>query len=399
MEIMEVNLGGPKAGEVLVEIKATGLCHTDDFTLSGADPEGAFPAILGHEGAGVVVEVGEGVTSLEVGDHVIPLYTPECHECEYCLNPKTNLCQSIRATQGKGVMPDGTSRFSMLDGTPILHYMGCSTFSNHTVLPEIALAKIRKDAPFDKVCYIGCGVTTGIGAVINTAKVEMGSRAIVFGLGGIGLNVIQGLRMAGASQIVGVDIDPQKVEMAKRFGMTDIVNPNEVKGDLLGHLVELTGGGDYTFDATGNVGVMRTALEASHKGWGESVIIGVAPAGAEIATRPFQLVTGRTWKGTAFGGARGRTDVPKIVDWYMDGKIEIDPMITHILKLEEINKGFEMMHAGESIRSCRVALNWALPHFVWRNYPETGKFRRDNCEFEAPLVARGRSFGSKRRAK
>ena len=399
MEIMEVNLGGPKAGEVLVEIKATGLCHTDDFTLSGADPEGAFPAILGHEGAGVVVEVGEGVTSLEVGDHVIPLYTPECHECEYCLNPKTNLCQSIRATQGKGVMPDGTSRFSMLDGTPILHYMGCSTFSNHTVLPEIALAKIRKDAPFDKVCYIGCGVTTGIGAVINTAKVEMGSRAIVFGLGGIGLNVIQGLRMAGASQIVGVDIDPQKVEMAKRFGMTDFVNPNEVKGDLLGHLVELTGGGDYTFDATGNVGVMRTALEASHKGWGESVIIGVAPAGAEIATRPFQLVTGRTWKGTAFGGARGRTDVPKIVDWYMDGKIEIDPMITHILKLEEINKGFEMMHAGESIRSCRVALNWALPHFVWRNYPETGKFRRDNCEFEAPLVARGRSFGSKRRAK
>jgi S-(hydroxymethyl)glutathione dehydrogenase/alcohol dehydrogenase len=399
MEIMEVNLDGPKASEVLVEIKATGLCHTDDFTLSGADPEGAFPAILGHEGAGVVVEVGEGVTSLEVGDHVIPLYTPECHECEYCLNPKTNLCQSIRATQGKGVMPDGTSRFSMLDGTPILHYMGCSTFSNHTVLPEIALAKIRKDAPFDKVCYIGCGVTTGIGAVINTAKVEMGSRAIVFGLGGIGLNVIQGLRMAGASQIVGVDIDPQKVEMAKRFGMTDFVNPNEVKGDLLGHLVELTGGGDYTFDATGNVGVMRTALEASHKGWGESVIIGVAPAGAEIATRPFQLVTGRTWKGTAFGGARGRTDVPKIVDWYMDGKIEIDPMITHILKLEEINKGFEMMHAGESIRSCRVALNWALPHFVWRNYPETGKFRRDNCEFEAPLVARGRSFGSKRRAK
>ncbi|WP_417607534.1 S-(hydroxymethyl)glutathione dehydrogenase/class III alcohol dehydrogenase [Primorskyibacter flagellatus] len=357
MEIMEVNLDGPKASEVLVEIKATGLCHTDNFTLSGADPEGAFPAILGHEGAGVVVEVGEGVTSLEVGDHVIPLYTPECHECEYCLNPKTNLCQSIRATQGKGVMPDGTSRFSMLDGTPILHYMGCSTFSNHTVLPEIALAKIRKDAPFDKVCYIGCGVTTGIGAVINTAKVEIGSRAIVFGLGGIGLNVIQGLRMAGASQIVGVDIDPQKVEMAKRFGMTDFVNPNEVKGDLLGHLVELTGGGDYTFDATGNVGVMRTALEASHKGWGESVIIGVAPAGAEIATRPFQLVTGRTWKGTAFGGARGRTDVPKIVDWYMDGKIEIDPMITHILKLEEINKGFEMMHAGESIRSCRVALN------------------------------------------
>ena len=396
MEIMEVNLDGPKASEVLVEIKATGLCHTDDFTLSGADPEGAFPAILGHEGAGVVVEVGEGVTSLEVGDHVIPLYTPECHECEYCLNPKTNLCQSIRATQGKGVMPDGTSRFSMLDGTPILHYMGCSTFSNHTVLPEIALAKIRKDAPFDKVCYIGCGVTTGIGAVINTAKVEMGSRAIVFGLGGIGLNVIQGLRMAGASQIVGVDIDPQKVEMAKRFGMTDFVNPNEVKGDLLGHLVELTGGGDCTFDATGNVGVMRTALEASHKGWGESVIISVAPAGAEIATLPFQLVTGRTWKGTAFGGARGRTDVPKIVDWYMDGKIEIDPMITHILKLEEINKGFEMMHAGESIRSCRVALNWALPQSVWRHYPETGKLRRDRREFEEALVARERCCRSKR---
>ena len=389
MEIMEVNLDGPKASEVLVEIKATGLCHTDDFTLSGADPEGAFPAILGHEGAGVVVEVGEGVTSLEVGDHVIPLYTPECHECEYCLNPKTNLCQSIRATQGKGVMPDGTSRFSMLDGTPILHYMGCSTFSNFTVLPEIALAKIRKDAPFDKVCYIGCGVTTGIGAVINTAKVEIGSRAIVFGLGGIGLNVIQGLRMAGASQIVGVDIDPQKVEMAKRFGMTDFVNPNEVKGDLLGHLVELTGGGDYTFDATGNVGVMRTALEASHKGWGESVIIGVAPAGAEIATRPFQLVTGRTWKGTAFGGARGRTDVPKIVDWYMDGKIEIDPMITHILKLEEINKGFEMMHAGESIRSCRVALNWALPQSVWRN---GSILARNNSGPARPYIARLRVF-------
>ncbi len=355
MEIMEVNLDGPKKGEVLVEIKATGLCHTDDFTLSGADPEGAFPAILGHEGAGVVVEVGEGVTSLEVGDHVIPLYTPECRECEYCLNPKTNLCQKIRTTQGQGVMPDGTSRFSMLDGTKILHYMGCSTFSNHTVLPEISLAKVRKDAPFEKICYIGCGVTTGIGAVINTAKAEFGCRAIVFGLGGIGLNVIQGLRMIGASQIVGVDIDPKKVEMARRFGMTDFVNPTEVKGDLVGHLVELTGGGgDYTFDATGNVGVMRTALEAAHKGWGESVVIGVAPAGAEISTRPFQLVTGRTWKGTAFGGARGRTDVPKIVDWYMDGKIEIDPMITHLLKLDEINKGFEMMHAGESIRSVVV---------------------------------------------
>lgn len=355
LEIMEVNLEGPKKGEVLIEIKATGLCHTDEFTLSGADPEGAFPAILGHEGAGVVIELGEGVTSLEVGDHVIPLYTPECRECEYCLNPKTNLCQSIRETQGQGVMPDGTSRFSMLDGTPILHYMGCSTFANHTVMPEIALAKVRKDAPFDKICYIGCGVTTGIGAVTHTAKVEIGSRAIVFGLGGIGLNVIQGLRLAGADQIVGVDINPDKVEMATRFGMTDFVNPTEVKGDLVAHLVELTkGGGDYTFDATGNVGVMRTALEAAHKGWGESIIIGVAPAGAEIATRPFQLVTGRTWKGTAFGGVRGRTELPKIVDWYMDGKIEIDPMITHILKLEDINKGFEMMRAGESIRSVVV---------------------------------------------
>ncbi|WP_370275952.1 S-(hydroxymethyl)glutathione dehydrogenase/class III alcohol dehydrogenase [Roseovarius indicus] len=355
MEIMEVNLDGPKAGEVLVEIKATGLCHTDDFTLSGADPEGAFPAILGHEGAGVVVEVGPGVTSLEPGDHVIPLYTPECRECDYCLNPKTNLCQAVRATQGQGVMPDGTSRFSMLDGTPILHYMGCSTFSNHTVLPEIALAKVRKDAPFDKICYIGCGVTTGIGAVINTAKVELGSRCVVFGLGGIGLNVIQGLRMAVADQIVGVDLNPSKVEMATRFGMTDFVNPNDVDGDLVGHLVELTGGGaDYSFDATGNVKVMRDALECAHKGWGESIIIGVAPAGAEISTRPFQLVTGRVWKGTAFGGARGRTDVPKIVDWYMQGKIEIDPMITHTLKLDEINKGFEMMHAGESIRSVVV---------------------------------------------
>ncbi|RKT32674.1 S-(hydroxymethyl)glutathione dehydrogenase/alcohol dehydrogenase [Roseovarius halotolerans] len=355
LEIMDVNLDGPKAGEVLVEIKATGLCHTDDFTLSGADPEGLFPAILGHEGAGVVLEVGPGVTSLEPGDHVIPLYTPECRECEYCLNPKTNLCQSIRSTQGQGVMPDGTSRFSMLDGTPILHYMGCSTFSNHTVLPEIALAKVRKDAPFDKICYIGCGVTTGIGAVINTAKVEIGSTAIVFGLGGIGLNVIQGLRLAGADQIVGVDLNPGKVEMATRFGMTDFVNPTEVEGDLVAHLVELTGGGgDYTFDATGNVQVMRTALESAHKGWGESVIIGVAPAGAEISTRPFQLVTGRVWRGTAFGGARGRSDVPRIVDWYMDGKIEIDPMITHTLKLDEINKGFEMMHAGESIRSVVV---------------------------------------------
>jgi S-(hydroxymethyl)glutathione dehydrogenase/alcohol dehydrogenase len=352
LEVMEVNLEGPKAGEVLVEIKATGICHTDQFTLSGADPEGLFPAILGHEGAGIVLEVGAGVTSLKPGDHVIPLYTPECRECEYCLNPKTNLCQSIRSTQGQGLMPDGTSRFSMLDGTPILHYMGCSTFSNHTVLPEIALAKVRKDAPFDKICYIGCGVTTGIGAVINTAKVEIGSTAIVFGLGGIGLNVIQGLRLAGADQIVGVDLNPGKVEMATRFGMTDFVNPKDVKGDLVGHLVELTGGGaDYTFDATGNVQVMRAALESAHKGWGESVIIGVAPAGAEISTRPFQLVTGRVWRGTAFGGARGRTDVPKIVDWYMDGKIEIDPMITHTLSLDDINKGFDLMHEGKSIRA------------------------------------------------
>ncbi len=355
LEIMDVNLDGPKAGEVLVEIKATGICHTDEFTLSGADPEGLFPAILGHEGAGVVLEVGSGVTSLRPGDHVIPLYTAECRECEYCLNPKTNLCQKVRATQGQGLMPDGTSRFSMLDGTPILHYMGCSTFSNHTVLPEVSLAKVRSDAPFDKICYIGCGVTTGIGAVIYTAKVEIGSRAIVFGLGGIGLNVIQGLRLAGADQIVGVDINPGKVEMATRFGMTDFVNPTEVEGDLVAHLVDLTGGGaDYTFDATGNVQVMRAALEASHKGWGESIIIGVAPAGAEISTRPFQLVTGRSWRGTAFGGARGRTDVPQIVDWYMDGKIEIDPMITHTLQLDQINEGFDLMHRGESIRSVVV---------------------------------------------
>ncbi len=355
LEIMEVNLEGPKAGEVLVEIKATGICHTDEFTLSGADPEGLFPAILGHEGAGVVLEVGPGVTSLKPGDHVIPLYTAECRECEYCLNPKTNLCQKVRATQGQGLMPDGTSRFSMIDGTPILHYMGCSTFSNHTVLPEVSLAKVRSDAPFDKICYIGCGVTTGIGAVIYTAKVEIGSRAIVFGLGGIGLNVIQGLRLAGADQIVGVDINPGKVEMATRFGMTDFVNPTEVDGDLVTHLVDLTGGGaDYTFDATGNVQVMRAALEASHKGWGESIIIGVAPAGAEISTRPFQLVTGRSWRGTAFGGARGRTDVPQIVDWYMDGKIEIDPMITHTLQLDQINEGFDLMHRGESIRSVVV---------------------------------------------
>ena len=352
LEVMEVNLEGPKAGEVLVEMKATGICHTDEFTLSGADPEGMFPAILGHEGAGIVLEVGAGVTSLKPGDHVIPLYTPECRECDYCLNPKTNLCQAIRTTQGAGVMPDGTSRFSTLDGDPILHYMGCSTFSNHTVLPEIALAKVRDDAPFDKICYIGCGVTTGIGAVMNTAKVEIGSRCVVFGLGGIGLNVIQGLRLAGCDQIVGVDINPSKVEMATRFGMTDFVNPKEVEGDLVPYLVDLTGGGaDYSFDATGNVSVMRDALECAHKGWGESVIIGVAPAGAEISTRPFQLVTGRVWRGTAFGGARGRTDVPKIVDWYMEGKIEIDPMITHTMGLDDINTGFDLMHAGKSIRA------------------------------------------------
>ena len=355
LEIVEVNLEGPKAGEVLVEIKATGICHTDQFTLSGDDPEGAFPAILGHEGAGVVLEVGPEVKSLKPGDHVIPLYTPECRECDYCLNPKTNLCQAIRSTQGAGVMPDGTSRFSTLDGEKILHYMGCSTFANHTVLPEIALAKVREDAPFDKICYIGCGVTTGIGAVINTAKVEIGSRAVVFGLGGIGLNVIQGLRLAGADQIVGVDLNPAREVQARKFGMTDFVNPTEVGGDLVPYLVDLTkGGADYTFDATGNVQVMRTALECAHKGWGESIIIGVAPAGAEISTRPFQLVTGRVWRGTAFGGASGRTDVPKIVDWYMEGKIEIDPMITHTLSLDDINKGFDLMHAGTSIRSVVV---------------------------------------------
>ena len=355
LQVMDVNLEGPKFGEVLIEIKATGICHTDEFTRSGDDPEGAFPAILGHEGAGIVIEIGEGVTSLEVGDHVIPLYTPECRECEYCLNPKTNLCQKIRSTQGAGVMPDGTSRFSMMDGTPILHYMGCSTFSNHTVMPEIALAKVRKDAPFDKICYIGCGVTTGIGAVINTAKVEIGSTAIVFGLGGIGLNVVQGLRLAGADQIVGVDLNNSKEALAKEFGMTHFVNPGDVSGDLVAHLVELTGGGaDYTFDATGNTGVMRTALEAAHKGWGESIIIGVAAAGAEISTRPFQLVTGRVWRGTAFGGASGRTDVPKIVDWYMDGKINIDDLITDTFALEDINKGFEAMHCGEGIRSVVV---------------------------------------------
>jgi S-(hydroxymethyl)glutathione dehydrogenase/alcohol dehydrogenase len=355
LDVTEVHLDGPREGEVMIEVKATGLCHTDEFTRSGDDPEGLFPAILGHEGAGVVVEVGPGVRSLKKGDHVIPLYTPECRECEYCLNPKTNLCQAIRPTQGRGLMPDGTSRFRTLDGETIHHYMGCSTFSNFTVLPEIAVAKIRPDAPFDIVCYIGCGVTTGIGAVVNTAKVEPGSRAVVFGLGGIGLNVIQGLRMVGARQIVGVDINPAKKAMAERFGMTDFVNPAEVEGDLVAYLVGLTkGGADYTFDATGNVKVMRTALECAHKGWGESIIIGVAPAGAEIATRPFQLVTGRSWRGTAFGGARGRTDVPKIVDWYMEGKIEIDPMITHRLSLDQINHGFDLMHRGESIRAVVV---------------------------------------------
>ena len=360
LEIVEVDLEGPKAGEVLIEIKATGICHTDDFTLSGADPEGLFPAILGHEGAGVVVDVGPGVTSLKKGDHVIPLYTPECRECYSCRSGKTNLCTAIRATQGQGLMPDGTSRFSF-EGKPIFHYMGCSTFSNYTVLPEIAVAKIDAAAAFDKVCYVGCGVTTGIGAVINTAKVEIGATAVVFGLGGIGLNVIQGLRLAGADMIIGVDLNNDKKEWGERFGMTHFVNPKEIDGDIVPYLINLTkrrgdliGGADYTFDCTGNTTVMRQALEASHRGWGKSVVIGVAGAGQEISTRPFQLVTGRTWMGTAFGGAKGRTDVPKIVDWYLDGKIEIDPMITHTLRLEDINKGFEMMRAGESIRSVVV---------------------------------------------
>ena len=351
LEIVDVDLEGPKSGEVMVEIKATGICHTDEFTLSGADPEGLFPAIFGHEGAGIVVEVGPGVKSVKKGDHVIPLYTPECRECEYCLNPKTNLCQAIRATQGQGVMPDGTSRFSY-DGKKVHHYMGTSTFSNFTVLPEIAVAKIREDAPFDKVCYVGCGVTTGVGAVINTAKVEPGSNCIVFGLGGIGLNVIQGLRLVGANMIVGVDTNPDKKAWGERFGMTHFVNPKEVQGDLVPYLVNLTkGGADYTFECIGNVDVMRTALGCCHKGWGESIIIGVAGAGQEIRTRPFQLVTGRVWRGTAFGGARGRTDVPKIVDWYMNGRIQIDPMITHKLSLPEVNKGFDLMHEGKSIRS------------------------------------------------
>ena len=351
LEVTKVQLDGPRAGEVMVEIKATGICHTDEYTLSGKDPEGLFPAILGHEGAGVVVEIGPGVTSVRPGDRVIPLYTPECRECEYCLSRKTNLCQKIRATQGAGVMPDGTSRFSIA-GHKLHHYMGTSTFANFTVLPEIAVAKIRADAPFDKVCYIGCGVTTGIGAVINTAKVEPGSNCVVFGLGGIGLNVIQGLRLVGADRIVGVDLNPEKKAWGERFGMTHFVNPKGVAGDLVAHLVELTkGGADYSFECVGNVDLMRSALECCHKGWGESVIIGVAPAGAEIRTRPFQLVTGRVWRGSAFGGARGRTDVPKIVDWYMEGKIEIDPMITHVMQLADINKAFDLMHAGESIRS------------------------------------------------
>ncbi|MEQ9209268.1 MAG: S-(hydroxymethyl)glutathione dehydrogenase/class III alcohol dehydrogenase [Pseudomonadales bacterium] len=353
LEIAEVDLDGPKPGEVLVEIRATGVCHTDAFTLSGDDPEGEFPAILGHEGAGVVVEVGDGVKSVKPGDHVIPLYTPECRECDYCLHPKTNLCQAIRSTQGQGVMPDGTSRFT-LDGEPIRHYMGCSTFSNYTVLPEIALAKVREDAPFDKICYIGCGVTTGVGVVAFDAKVEPGANVVVFGLGGIGLNVIQGARMVGANKIIGVDLNESKKPLAEQFGMTHFVNPKNVE-NLVDHLVELTGGGaDYSFECIGNVNTMRQALECCHKGWGESWIIGVAGAGQEISTRPFQLVTGRVWRGTAFGGARGRTDVPRIVDWYMDGKINIDDLITHRMPLEEINTAFDLMHEGKSIRSVVV---------------------------------------------
>ena len=373
LEIHTVELDGPKEGEVLVELKATGICHTDEFTLSGADPEGIFPAILGHEGAGVVVDTGPGVSSLKAGDHVIPLYTPECRECAYCISGRTNLCQAIRETQGQGVMPDGTSRFRFSCTPPpsseqskkpertsrvrigkdvIYHYMGTSTFSEYTVVPEIALAKVREDAPFDKICYIGCGVTTGIGAVINTAKVQPGDNVVVFGLGGIGLNVIQGARIVGANMIVGVDLNPARKEIAERFGMTHFVNPKEVEGDIVPYLVDLTNGGaDHSFECIGNVEVMRQALECCHKGWGECTIIGVAGAGQEISTRPFQLVTGRVWRGTAFGGAKGRTDVPKIVDWYMDGKIEIDPLITHKMPLEDINKAFDLMHAGESIRS------------------------------------------------
>ncbi|HEX2332358.1 MAG TPA: S-(hydroxymethyl)glutathione dehydrogenase/class III alcohol dehydrogenase [Burkholderiales bacterium] len=354
LTIETVQLQGPKAGEVLVEIKATGICHTDEFTRSGADPEGLFPAILGHEGAGIVVDVGPGVSSLKKGDHVIPLYTPECRQCKSCLSGKTNLCTAIRATQGKGLMPDGSSRFS-LGGKQVYHYMGCSTFANYTVLPEIAVAKIREDAPFDKVCYIGCGVTTGIGAVINTAKVEPGANVVVFGLGGIGLNVVQGARLVGANKIIGVDLNPARKALGEKFGMTHFVNPKEVQGDLVAHLVELTGGGaDYSFECIGNVDVMRQALECCHRGWGVSVIIGVAGAGQEIKTRPFQLVTGRVWKGTAFGGAKGRRDVPKIVDWYMEGKINIDDLITHKLKLADINEGFDLMHAGRSIRAVVV---------------------------------------------
>jgi len=350
LTIETVELDGPRAGEVLVEVKATGICHTDHFTLSGADPEGIFPSILGHEGAGVVVDVGAGVTSLKKGDHVIPLYTPECRQCKFCLSRKTNLCQAIRATQGRGLMPDGSSRFS-LDGKPIFHYMGTSTFSNYIVAPEIAMAKIREDAPFDKVCYIGCGVTTGIGAVLFTAKVEAGANVVVFGLGGIGLNVIQGAKLVGAGKIIGVDINPAREEMARRFGMTHFINPSEVN-NVVDAIVQLTdGGADYSFECIGNTGVMRQALECTHKGWGRSIIIGVAPAGAEISTRPFQLVTGRKWEGTAFGGARGRTDVPRIVDWYMEGKIAIDPLITHTLPLADINRGFELMERGESIRA------------------------------------------------
>lgn len=353
LSIETVQLEGPRAGEVLIEVKATGLCHTDKFTLSGEDPEGLFPSILGHEGAGVVVDVGEGVKHLNPGDHVIPLYTPECRECKHCTSQKTNLCSAIRGTQGQGLMPDGSSRFS-LDGEKLHHYMGCSTFANYTVLPEIALAKIREDAPFDKVCYIGCGVTTGIGAVIFTAKVEAGANVVVFGLGGIGLNVIQGARMVGADKIIGVDINPARAELGRAFGMTDFVNPKEVD-NVVAHIQELTdGGADYSFECVGNVNLMRQALECCHKGWGISTIIGVAPAGAEISTRPFQLVTGRVWQGSAFGGARGRTDVPKIVDWYMDGKINIDDLITHTMPLEDINKGFDLMHEGKSIRSVVV---------------------------------------------
>lgn len=351
LSVETVDLEGPRTGEVLVELKATGICHTDKFTLSGDDPEGMFPAILGHEGAGIVREVGAGVTSVQPGDHVIPLYTPECRECDYCLSRKTNLCQKIRVTQGKGMMPDGTSRFR-LNGKPVLHYMGCSTFSNFTVLPEISVAKVRKDAPFDTICYIGCGVTTGIGAVIFTAKVEPGANVVVFGLGGIGLNVIQGAKLAGADMIVGVDINPARESLGRRFGMTHFVDPNTVKGDLVGHLVELTkGGADHSFECVGNTKLMRQALECCHKGWGKSTIIGVAGAGQEISTRPFQLVTGRVWQGSAFGGARGRTDVPKIVDWYMEKKINIDDLITHKLPLERINEGFDLMARGESIRS------------------------------------------------